>query len=130
MKLEVLRVSSQDDSTSGILFDVVNGKRKFLCYTLEDEQRDVKVWGETRIPAGEYKLSLRKEGGFHSRYQAKYGNMHQGMIVKDLQGKILSRSFTMVCYSYISMIREKQQINQSQTILKHSQLTTTNDSNF
>ena len=59
MKLEVLRISSQDDSTSGILFDVVNGKRKFLCYTLEDEQRDVKVWGETRIPAGEYKLSLR-----------------------------------------------------------------------
>ena len=87
MKLEVLRISSQNDSTSGILFDVVNGKRKFLCYTLEDEQRDVKVWGETRIPAGEYKLSLRKEGGFHSRYQAKYGNMHQGMIhVNDVPG--------------------------------------------
>ena len=87
MKLEVLRISSQDDSTSGILFDVVNGKRKFLCYTLEDEQRDVKVWGETRIPAGEYKLSLRKEGGFHSRYQAKYGDMHKGMIhVNDVPG--------------------------------------------
>ena len=87
MKLEVLRISSQDDSTSGILFDVVNGKRKFLCYTLEDEQRDVKVWGETRIPAGKYKLSLRKEGGFHTRYQAKYGNMHQGMIhVNDVPG--------------------------------------------
>ena len=87
MKLEVLRISSQDDSTSGILFDVVNGKRKFLCYTLEDEQRDVKVWGETRIPTGEYKLSLRKEGGFHSRYQAKYGDMHKGMIhVNDVPG--------------------------------------------
>lgn len=87
MKLEVLRISSQDDSTSGILFDVVNGKRNFLCYTLEDEQRDVKVWGETRIPAGKYKLSLRKEGGFHTRYQAKYGNMHQGMIhVNDVPG--------------------------------------------
>ena len=72
MELEVVRISSQEDSTSGILFDVVNSKRKFLCYTLEDEQRDVKVWGETRIPAGRYKLSLRKEGGFHSRYQAKY----------------------------------------------------------
>ena len=62
MELEVLRFSSQKDSTSGILFDVVNGKRNFLCYTLEDEQRDVKVWGETRIPAGKYKLSLRKAG--------------------------------------------------------------------
>ncbi len=71
----------------GILFDVVNGKRNFLCYTLEDEQRDVKVWGETRIPAGKYKLSLRKEGGFHSRYQAKYGDMHKGMIhVNDVPG--------------------------------------------
>ncbi len=87
MELEVLRISSQKDSTSGILFDVVNNKRNFLCYTLEDEQRDVKVWGETRIPAGKYKLSLRKEGGFHSRYQSKYGDMHKGMIhVNDVPG--------------------------------------------
>ena len=61
MNLEVLRISSQKDSTSGILFDVVNGKRNFLCYTLEDEQRDVKVWGETRIPAGTYEIKLRNE---------------------------------------------------------------------
>tara|TARA_R110002012_G_C11657433_1_gene611879 strand:+ start:244 stop:840 length:597 start_codon:yes stop_codon:yes gene_type:complete len=87
MNLEVLRISSQKDSTSGILFDVSNKQRKFLCYTLEDEQRDVKVWGETRIPAGKYQLSLRKEGGFHSRYQAKYGDMHKGMIhVNDVEG--------------------------------------------
>ena len=87
MKLEVLRVSSQDDSTSGILFDVVNGKRKFLCYTLEDEQRDVKVWGETRIPAGEYKLSLRKEGGFHTRYEQRYGADDYGMLwLQDVPG--------------------------------------------
>mgnify|MGYP003315523633 CR=1 FL=1 len=87
MELEVVRISSQKDSTSGILFDIVNGKRNFLCYTLEDEQRDVKVWGETRIPAGRYKLSLRKEGGFHTRYQAKYGDMHKGMIhVNDVPG--------------------------------------------
>ena len=87
MELEVLRFSSQADSTSGALFDVVNGKRSFRCYTIEDEQRDVKVWGETRIPAGRYKLSLRKEGGFHSRYQAKDGDMHKGMIhVNDVPG--------------------------------------------
>ena len=43
--------------------------------------------GETRIPAGRYKLSLRKEGGFHTRYQAKYGDMHKGMIhVNDVPG--------------------------------------------
>ena len=87
MELEVLRISSQKDSTSGILFDVVNGKRNFLCYKIEDEQLDVKFLGETRIPAGKYKLSLRKEGGFHSRYQSKYGDMHKGMIhVNDVPG--------------------------------------------
>ena len=59
MKLEVLRISSQNDSTSGILFDVTDGKRKFLCYTLEDEYRRVKVKHETRIPEGTYKLTLR-----------------------------------------------------------------------
>jgi hypothetical protein len=81
MKLEVLRISSQNDSTSGILFDVTDGKRKFLCYTLEDEYRRVKVKHETRIPEGTYKLTLRSEGGFHNRYLAKFGtNFHKGMI--------------------------------------------------
>jgi hypothetical protein len=87
MKYEVLRVSSQKDSTSGLLFEVDNGKRTFLCYTLEDEQRDVKVWGETRIPAGRYQLELRTEGGFHNRYKSRYGDWHKGMIwVKDVPG--------------------------------------------
>lgn len=86
MKYEVLRISSQKDSTSGLLFEVNNGKRTFLCYTLEDEQRDVKVWGETRIPAGTYKLGLRTEGGFHNRYKSKY-TFHKGMIhVLDVPG--------------------------------------------
>jgi len=87
MKLEVLRISSQKDSSSGILFDVSNGKRSFLCYTIEDEQRDVKVYGETRIPPGTYKLKLRTVGGFHSRYSNKYGDWHKGMIwVQDVPG--------------------------------------------
>lgn len=86
MKLEVQRFSSQSDSTLGILFDVTDG-RKFLCFTLEDEARDVKVKGETRIPAGTYKLKLRKEGGFHTRYTTKYGSIHKGMIhVQDVTG--------------------------------------------
>ena len=87
MKYEVLRVSSGNDSTSGLLFEIDRGKRTFLAYTLEDEQRDVKVWGETRIPAGTYKLKLRTEGGFHSSYVNKYGDFHKGMIwVQDVPG--------------------------------------------
>ena len=79
MKLQVLRFNSQSDSTNGLLFDVTNGT-KFLCYTLEDEKRDVKVMSETRIPAGVYSIHLRKEGGFHARYTKKYGRMHKGML--------------------------------------------------
>jgi hypothetical protein len=88
MKYEVLRISSGKDSTSGMLFEVDNNRRTFLAYTLEDEQRDVKVWGETRIPAGTYKLKLRTVGGFHTRYLAKYGDtFHKGMIwVQDVPG--------------------------------------------
>lgn len=86
MKYEVLRISSDKDSTSGLLFEIEGNKRTFLAYTLEDEQRDVKVWGETRIPAGTYKLGLRTEGGFHNRYKSKY-TFHKGMIhVLDVPG--------------------------------------------
>ena len=57
MKLEVLRISSEADSTSGLLFDVTYF-RKFLCYTLEDEYRKEKVMGETRIPCGTFILLM------------------------------------------------------------------------
>tara|TARA_R110000744_G_scaffold89340_4_gene173748 strand:+ start:635 stop:1102 length:468 start_codon:yes stop_codon:yes gene_type:complete len=84
MKLEVLRFSSQKDSTNGILFDVTEG-REFLCYTLEDEYRDKKIKGETRIPSGTYNITLRTVGGFHGRYEKKYGEMHKGMLwVRDV----------------------------------------------
>ena len=84
MKLEVLRFSSQKDSTNGILFDVTED-RKFLAYTLEDEHREEKVMSETRIPAGTYKITLRTVRGFHGRYEKKYGKMHKGMLwVRDV----------------------------------------------
>ena len=80
MKLKVLRFSSQEDSTSGLLF--LEGKKglEFLCYTLEDERRVLKVKGETRVPSGTYKLELRTEGGFHEKYKKKYGGFHKGML--------------------------------------------------
>lgn len=86
MELELLRISSKEDSTNGILFDVTNG-RDFLCYTLEDEHRDVKVMKETRIPEGSYRITLRTVGGFHGRYASKYGKMHKGMLwLRDVPG--------------------------------------------
>ena len=80
MKLKVLRFSSQEDSTSGLLFLEGNKGLEFLCYTLEDEKRVLKVRGETRVPAGIYKIELRTEGGFHNKYKKKYGGFHKGML--------------------------------------------------
>ena len=86
VKLEVLRVSSESDSSSGLVFDITNG-RKFLCYSLEDEYRNDKIMHETRVPAGTYQIKLRKEGGFNARYTKKYGSFHKGMLhVQDVPG--------------------------------------------
>lgn len=76
MKLKLVRVSSQADSTSGILYI----DDEFACYTLEDEQRKVKVKSETAIPLGIYEIKFRSVGGFHTRYSSRFGNMHKGML--------------------------------------------------
>lgn len=83
MQLTVLRYSSGEETTQGLLFI----DEKFACYTLEDEARTQKVYGETRIPAGEYEVTLRTVGGKHAKYAAKYGAMHKGMLwVRDVPG--------------------------------------------
>jgi hypothetical protein len=85
MQLEVVRYSSELDSTNGLLFDVTDGTRRFLCYTLEDEHREDKVVGETRIPAGEYRITLRRIGGFHTKYAKRFPTVHRGMLwVRDV----------------------------------------------
>ena len=69
MKLELKRFSSQSDTTLGILF--VDGE--FECFTLEDEYRADKVKGETRIPAGTYKVEKREVlSGLTEKYRKKY----------------------------------------------------------
>jgi hypothetical protein len=86
MKLQVLRFSSESDSTNGLLLDVTDGI-KFLAYTLEDEYRETKRSKETRIPAGTYKIKLRNEGGFNQRYGKKYSSIHRGMLhIVDVPG--------------------------------------------
>lgn len=90
------RISTSNEDTLGILFRSLTtniwdflfhrkGKLEFKAFTLEDERRDVKVPGETRIPAGEYEIKLRTEGGMHNRYTEKF-NWHQGMLwLQDVQ---------------------------------------------
>ena len=69
------RFKSDRKSTVGSLY--VNGLK--ACYILEDAYNKKKIKGRTRIPAGRYKLGLRKTGGFHSRYEKRFP-FHIGMI--------------------------------------------------
>lgn len=82
MRLELYRYSSEKDSTLGLLFlvDDETNKKDFLCFTLEDEKREVKVYGETRIPEGTYQIKYRKEGGYHNKYSKRFPNIHRGML--------------------------------------------------
>tara|TARA_R110002020_G_scaffold96958_1_gene231616 strand:+ start:6912 stop:7397 length:486 start_codon:yes stop_codon:yes gene_type:complete len=81
MKLQVLRFSDSKDSTNGLLFEIdKTGDKKFLCYTLEDERRDKKVAGETRIPEGTYEIQIRSTGGYHNRYSERFSDFHIGML--------------------------------------------------
>ena len=80
MDLEVIRFSSAKDSTLGLLFNVTNDKREFLCYTLEDEYREEKVMHETRIPAGTYEIKLRTWGRIHENYTKRFADIHKGTL--------------------------------------------------
>ena len=69
MKLELKRFSSQSDTTLGLLF--VDGELE--CFTLEDEYREEKIKGETRIPEGTYKVEKREVvSGLTKKYRSKY----------------------------------------------------------
>lgn len=83
MKITVDRVLNDGDSTASEV--CVDGVK--VCYGLEDEPRAVKIAGETRIPAGTYKVGVRTVGGFHARYQERFPEFHQGMLhVLDVPG--------------------------------------------
>ena len=75
MDIKVLRYSKNLEST----LDIIMINNVFECYGLEDEKRTRKVFGETRIPDGKYKIGLRTVGGTHARYSKKFG-FHKGML--------------------------------------------------
>src|SRR5690349_16230410 len=56
MKFEIVRYEYEPDRTLGVL----NIDNRFLCHTLEDKVRPdgIKVYGETAIPEGTYKITL------------------------------------------------------------------------
>jgi hypothetical protein len=85
------RFSDNGDSTLGLLLKVLETKQGkktvFQGYTLEDEQRAVKVSGETRIPAGIYTVDIQKvETPLTMKYRAKYPWFKNHLEVKNVPG--------------------------------------------
>lgn len=79
--LYVVRLFDTGDETIGAMY--VNGK--FFCYTLEDERRDVKVKGETRIPEGVYKLGIQETvTPLTTSYRSRYDFFTNHLHVKDV----------------------------------------------
>lgn len=93
MDLKLVRDERAPDSTSGSLY--VDGK--FDCYTLEDEIRIKKVPGETAIPEGRYRITLRTVGGFHAKYAKLFPDIHRGMLwIRDVVTKTMAFEFILV----------------------------------
>lgn len=81
MKLKLERITTDSDSTIGLMF--LDGA--FQCFTLEDEARTVKKYGETRIPAGVYDIRPRTAGRLHEKY-SRFPE-HRGMLwLQDVPG--------------------------------------------
>lgn len=69
MKLINTRIARDNESTLGLL--TVNGKK--FSFVIEDEKREIKVKGETRIPAGIYHIKFRNElTPLTKKYRDKY----------------------------------------------------------
>ncbi len=81
MKVKLLRYSDNGNSTLGIVFiDNV-----FTAYSLEDEYRDIKVSGETRVPHGIYELVKYKTNSPMTRkYRDKYSWFEWHIMLKDV----------------------------------------------
>lgn len=68
------RYSDNRESTLGLLFKR-SSKLVLMGYTLEDEFREVKVKGETRIPAGRYEIVInRTDTPLTMKYRERYPN--------------------------------------------------------
>lgn len=82
MRIRVERFAADHTSTVSVIFV---GAARF--FGLEDEFRAVKIPGETRIPAGTYRVKLRREGQVHANYSERFAAFHRGMLwLQDVPG--------------------------------------------
>ena len=68
MEIAIVRKSDDKESTLGELY--IDGN--LFCATMEDTYRDIKIDGETRIPAGRYAIGFRHGSPKGKHYLLKY----------------------------------------------------------
>jgi hypothetical protein len=107
MKLKLLREKSSDDTTIGKLYI----ENEFFCYTLEDKVRDKKVYGETAIPIGTYKVVITWSPRFKRQLPLLVDvpgfdgiRIHPGNTHKDTEGCILVGEYVEGEFLYKSKI--------------------------
>jgi hypothetical protein len=72
-KVDVKRVGDNGETSLGVMY--LDGIA--VCGSVEDqEQKGDKIKHESRVSNGVYKLALREEGGFHSKYKKRYDSKH------------------------------------------------------
>jgi len=61
--------------------DISDPDGMWICYTLEDEIREVKIKGETAIPAGKFEIKKRQlgESRLDSRYSKRF-DFYEGQL--------------------------------------------------
>lgn len=83
MNITLQRINCYNKSTLGLLY--INSK--FQAFTMEDQHRDIKVMGETRIPAGTYEVDYRNFVTPKTReYRSKYEWFKYHLEIKDVPG--------------------------------------------
>lgn len=99
MRLRLERIALKPAYTIGHLYNVTNGKRVYICDTVEDKVRDLnhngvfdngeqKIKGQTAIPYGTYEVTLKiKSPKFSNFVKYPYAKKYRGYLPRLLRVK-------------------------------------------
>jgi hypothetical protein len=69
----VLKQTVVSETASSTL-SVLQVEDRFLGFIIEDGAREIKVYGQTRVPGGRYEIVPRRLGGFYRKYKSSFGH--------------------------------------------------------